>query len=343
SYDDLLIATGSSAVRPPIPGADGKRIFNHWVLDDTRGILPLLRPGASVVVVGAGFIAFTILNALVASGVQLAVVEIMPQVLPRMVDRESAALVEGWLRSRGVAVHTNARVTAIEDAADGRKRLLLAEGAPLIADVVIMATGIKPNLDWLKDSGLRINRGIVVDRQLRASAPGVYAAGDVAEGPERITGEAVVHAIEPTAMEHGRVIGAAMAGQPRPYPGSLVMNIVDVLGLEIASFGVWERADGELTVAQNNAVPLYRKYDWQGDRIVGAIMLGPSEQVWVTNDMGMIKGLVQAGTALGPWKAHLQRDPWDVRRPYVATGTTARLLPEMLLGRPSQPADAVLA
>lgn len=342
-YDDLLIATGSSAVRPPIPGADGTSIFNHWVLDDTRGILPLLRSGASVVVVGAGFIAFTILNALVARGAQLTVVEIMPQVLPRMVDRESAALVEAWLRARGVAVHTGARVTAIEDTADGRKRLLLAEGAPLVADVVIMATGIKPNLDWLKDSGLKLNRGVVVDRQLRASAPGVYAAGDVAEGPDRITGESVVHAIEPTAMEHGRIVGAAMAGQPRPYPGSLVMNIVDVLGLEIASFGAWEGAAGEVTVAKNEAVPLYRKYVWQGDRLVGAITLGPSERVWVTNDMGMLKGLVQAGTSLGAWKAHLQRDPWDVRRPYVASGTTARLLPETLLGRPSQPAEAIMA
>jgi NAD(P)H-nitrite reductase large subunit len=341
-YDDLLIATGSSAVRPPIPGVDGKNIFNHWVLSDTQGIIPQLRPGASVVIVGAGFIAFTILNALVARGAKLTVVEIMPQVLPRMVDQQSAALVESWLRARGVAVHTNARVTAIADTADGRKRLALAEGEPLVADVVIMATGIKPNLDWLKDAGLRINRGIVVDRQLRSNVPNVYAAGDVAEGPDRITGEPVVHAIEPTAMEHGRIVGAAMAGQPRPYPGSLVMNIVDVLGLEIASFGVWERADGELTVAVNEAVPLYRKYVWKDDRMVGAIMLGPSERVWVTNDMGMIKGLVQAQTPLGPWKAHLQRDPWDVRRPFIATRTTARLLPETLLGRPSQPAEAVL-
>lgn len=342
AYDDLLIATGSSAVRPPIPGVDGPRVWNHWILDDTRGLLPLLQPGAAVTVVGAGFIAFTILSALVARGVKLTVVEIMPQVLPRMVDRESATLVEQWLRARGVDVRTNTRVTAIGDTAEGRKRLVVADGHPILADAVIMATGIKPNLDWLADSGVKVSHGIVVDRNLRSSVPNVYAAGDVAEGPDRITGEPVVHAIEPTAMEHGRIVGAAMAGQARPYPGSLLMNIVDALGLEIASFGAWERAGGETTVAISRERPAYRKLVWQDDRVVGAITLGPSAEVWVTNDMGIIKGLVQAGTPLGVWKARLQRDPWDVKRPFVATHTTARLLPETLLGRPSLPADAAL-
>lgn len=338
-YDDLLIATGSSAVRPPIPGADGPHIYNQWTLADTNGLLPELRPGAAVTVVGAGFIAFTILNALVARGVTLTVVEAMPHVLPRMVDAECAGLVEAWLRGRGVTVHTGARLTAIEPNPDGGPavRLLMQTGAPILAHAVVMATGIRPNLDWLQGSGLAINRGIVVDEHLRTSAPGVYAAGDVAEGPERISGEPAVHAIQPTAMEHGRIVGAAMAGQSRCYHGSLLMNIVDVLGLEIASFGHWDRTGGETTVGIVGERPLYRRYNWEGDRIVGAITLGPSGDVWMTNDIGMLKGIVQNGTRLGPMKAHLQRDPFDLKRAFVATQTTASLLPETLLGRPTAP------
>lgn len=344
-YDDLLIATGSSAIRPPIPGAGGAHIYNQWTLADTNGLLPELRPGAAVTLVGAGFIAFTILNALVAQGATLTIVEMMPHVLPRMVDRDAALLVERWLRDRSVTLHTGARLTAIEDADDGRKRLHVDGAEPILADAVIMATGIRPNLGWLDGSGLAVNRGIVVDDHLRASAPGVYAAGDIAEGPERISGEPAVHAIQPTAMEHGRLVGAAMAGQPRPYHGSLLMNIVDVLGLEIASFGQWDRDDPsrrsgqavETTVATVEARPLYRKYLWDGDRIVGAITLGPSGDVWMTNDIGMLKGIVQNGTRLGPWKERLQQDPFDLKRVFVASQTTASLLPETLLGRPTRP------
>lgn len=336
-YDNLMIATGSSAARPPIPGVNGAHIYNQWTLADTNGLRPELKPGAHVVVVGAGFISFTILNSLIARAVKLTVVETMPRVLPRMVDADCAVLVENWLMARGVEVRTNTRITAIEDTPDGRKRLVVADGAPIEADAVVMATGIRPNLDWLSGSGLNINRGIVVDQQLRASAPSVYAAGDVAEGPERISGAPAVHAIQPTAMEHGRIVGAAFAGQPRAYPGSLLMNIVDVLGLEIASFGQWDRADLETTVATVAARPLYRKYLWSGDRLVGAITLGPSSDVWVTNDMGMLKGIVQNGAGLGPWKARLQRDPFDLKRAFVASQTTASLLPQTLLGMASQP------
>src|SRR5262249_10079235 len=143
------------------------------------------------------------------------------------------------------------------------------------------------------------------------------------------------HAIQPTATDHGRLVGSAMAGRPLPYPGSLLMNIVDVLGLEIASFGAWDRADAEATVAVNPARPLYRKLIWDGDRLAGAITLGPSNEVWATNDMGMLKGLVQAQTDLGDWADALRRDPWELKRAYVARRTTGELLPVTLLGVPS--------
>ncbi len=128
-----------------------------------------------------------------------------------------------------MAIRTDAHLQAIEDAGQ-QKRLRFQGSEDLLADLVIMATGIRTNLDWLEGSGITINRGVLVDDQLRSSVPNVYAAGDVAEGKDLITGEPAVHAIEPTAMEHGRIAGANMAGQPLAYRGSLLMNIVDVLG-----------------------------------------------------------------------------------------------------------------
>jgi NAD(P)H-nitrite reductase large subunit len=333
-YDDLLIATGSRAVRPPVAGADGPGVHSFWTLDQARGVVAEIRPGSQVVMVGAGFIAFTILNAILALGARLAIVEIAPQILPRMVDRQGAALVEAWLRRHGIDVRTGVTLAAVE-AAGGRRRLRFADGATLDADVVIMATGIRTNLEWLEGSGIRVNRGVVVDDHLRASVPDVYAAGDVAEGRDCVTGELDVHAIEPTAMEHGRVAGANMAGRDVAYRGSLLMNIVEVCHLDVASFGRWDDPAAEVVVGLRPDRPAYRKLLWHGDRLTGAMILGPSEDIWTTNDVGMLKGLVQAGTPLGTWKEHLRRNPFDVKTAFVASRTTARLLPETVLGRPS--------
>jgi NAD(P)H-nitrite reductase large subunit len=205
-----------------------------------------------------------------------------------------------------------------------------------VADVVIMATGIRTNLEWLKDSGIAIRRGIVVDDQLRSNVANVYAAGDVAEGKDMITGEAAVHAIEPTAQEHGRVVGANMAGKAVRYRGSLLANIVEVCHLDVASFGAWDDAGAEVVTGLRADRPLYRKMLFRGDRLTGAIILGPSSDIWTTNDVGMLKGLVQSGAGLGAYKAHLQKSPFDVKTAFIAARTTGRLLPETVLGRPSK-------
>jgi NAD(P)H-nitrite reductase large subunit len=251
-----------------------------------------------------------------------------------MIDATGAELVEGWLRANGVIVRTGAKLTKIEDV-KGKKRLTFERGGDLTADVVIMATGIRPNLEWLKDSGVHIRQGIVVDERLRSSVPNVYAAGDVAEGRERISGAAVVHAIEPTAQEHGRVAGANMAGKEARHKGSLNMNIVEVCHLDIASFGAWDDAKAESVTGLRKDRPAYRKLLWSGDRLSGAIILGPSSDIWTTNDVGMLKGLVQSQVSLARFKAHLGKNPFDVKPAYVAAKTAGLLLPETVLGRPS--------
>jgi NAD(P)H-nitrite reductase large subunit len=337
NYDDLLIATGSSPVRAPVPGANLPGVHSFWTLEQARGVVAQIREGTHVVMVGAGFIAFTILNAILGLKARLTVVEIAPQILPRMIDRTGAEMVERWLTRHGVAVRTGATLAEIEDVA-GTKRLRFRQGADLVADVVIMATGIRTNLDWLKDSGLRINRGILVDDHLRSNVPNIFAAGDVAESRDLVTGEPALHAIEPTAMEHGRVAGANMAGNDVAYRGSLLMNIVEVCHLDIASFGSWDDPTADAFAVARPERWAYRTLLWRGNRLTGALILGKADDVWTTNDVGMLKGLVQCGADLGKWKEHLRRNPFDVKPAFIACGTTAQLLPETVLGRRSVPA-----
>jgi len=257
-FDDCLIATGSRAAKAPIPGADGPGIHCFWTLDEAKDVVAGIAPGSRVVMVGAGFIAFTILNAILARGAKLTIVEVAPRILPRMVDDACAGIVQTWLEDHDVAVRTGATVTKIEQVG-GRRKLSFKKGAPLTADLVIMATGIRTNLEWLQGSGIEMASeapgGVIVDDHLRSSAKSVYAAGDVARGRNLITGAAEVHAIEPTAQEHGRVVGANMAGRDVAYRGSLLMNIVEVAHLDVASFGQWEDPKAEVyTALQTGAI-----------------------------------------------------------------------------------------
>jgi len=331
-FDTLLIATGSSPLKVDIPGASGPGVSNLWTLDDARAILSRIKgKKAKVVFVGAGFIGFIVLNALAKVGCELQVVEVEPQILPRMLDRRSALLATKWLEKKGIACHVGFRATEIADRS-GQKAVMLSDGKSLTGDLVVIAVGVRPNLDLVRDSGIRTNYGILVDDHLRTNVPDIYAAGDVAEGIDFSTGQPAVHAIQPTAVEHGRVAGANMAGRAVAYAGSLGMNILDVVKLQTASFGLW-RGDGkETTVVENASRPVYRKLVWDGDLIVGAIFLGPAADVALLNDMGMVKGLIQTRTPLGEWKAYVQKNPMDIRRPYVATKAAVRLLDQTLLG-----------
>jgi NAD(P)H-nitrite reductase large subunit len=337
-YDDCLIATGSRAARPSIPGADGPGVHAFWTLDEARKVIADVTPGSRVVMVGAGFIAFTILNAILARGAKLTIVEVAPRILPRMVDEACAGLVDGWLRKHGVAIRAGATLTKVEEQ-KGKRKLHFKKGDPIVADAVIMATGIRTNLEWLKGSGIEMAQdgqgGIVVDDHLRSSVPTVYAAGDVARGRNLVTGAAEVHAIEPTAQEHGRVAGANMAGRDLAYRGSLLMNIVEVCHLDIASFGQWDDAGAEVFTGLRPQRAQYRKLLFRGGRLTGAMICGPSDDIWTTNDVGILKGLVQTGVDLSAWKRHLAADPFDVKPAFMATRTTATLLPQTVLGRPS--------
>jgi NAD(P)H-nitrite reductase large subunit len=114
------------------------------------------------------------------------------------------------------------------------------------------------------------------------------------------------------------------------------MNIVEVCHLDVASFGQWEDPAAEVYTAVRPERSLYRKLLFHGGRLTGAVICGPASDIWTTNDVGMLKGLVSTQVDLSAWKAHLQRNPFDVKPAFLATHTTARLLPQTILGRPSR-------
>jgi NAD(P)H-nitrite reductase large subunit len=337
-YDNLLVATGSSAIRPRIDGADLPGVSTLWTLADTQHVLKRLKPGARVILVGAGFIGFIVLNALAKRGCGLDVVERERAVLPNMLDARGAEAVEGHLRGKNIGVHTGTTVESIRSEDDGTLVASLDRGSELRADAIILAVGVQPKIRFLEDSGLKTRHGVLVDNRMRTNVRNVYAAGDCAEGPNLLNGAQAVHAIQPTAVDHGRVAGANMAGKRVNYRGSLSLNILDVVGLQCASFGQWN-ADAETQTIANPGRPGYRKLVWDGDRVTGAILIGPSADISNLNDMGMVKGIIQTQTPLGVWKQHLRDNPLDIRRAYIGAGVAQTLLKTTLLGDDSTDRD----
>lgn len=339
TFDTLLLATGARPLRPEIPGCDLPGVLPMWTLAQAEQALAVLSPlqRPRVVLLGAGFIGFIVLNALFKRGCQLAVVERERQVLPRMLDAIGAQHVQRWLAERQVAVYTGQTVVEIRAAADGSKQVHLSGGQVLSADLVVLAVGIRPNIELATAAGLAVDQGILVNNRMQTSVPYIYAGGDVAQGPVLFSNDRQIHAIQPTAVDHGRVAGANMAGRDVTYPGSLLMNVVDVCGLQTASFGQWDSGAEHVLLINNPADKIYRKLVWKDDQIVGAIFIGRANDMGMLTDVGMVKGMIQTQARLGPWKRYLEHNPFDIRRAYVGAGVPQKLLSTTLLGMPTRP------
>jgi NAD(P)H-nitrite reductase large subunit len=310
-FDTLLIATGSSPSRPPIPGIDRPGVRACWTLADARAIMVRATQGARVLQMGAGFIGCIILEALAARGVQLTVVEMGDRMVPRMMGPTAGGMIKDWCQRKGVAVHTGARVEAIEG--DAPMRVRLSGGTQLEADLVISATGVTPNIGFLANSGITCLLGVLTDEHLQTNVPGIYAAGDCAEALDLVSGKLIVSAIQPNAADQAYVAAMNMAGRKTRLKGVTQINVLDTLGLISTSFGDWHGVPGgqhvELT---DRAAGRHLSLQFDGDVLVGCNSIG-----W-TDHVGVMRGLVEGQVHLGAWKDTLLHDPTKLMEAYLA-------------------------
>jgi len=313
-YDRLLIASGARAQRPRLPGIDLPQVLSCWTLADARALAVRVVPGARVLQMGAGFIGCIILESLKVRGPQLTVVEMGDRMVPRMMDEVAGAMIGRWCEQRGVGVRTGRCVEEISTAGE-ELRVTLDNGEALAVDVVISATGVRPNVDFLAGSGVEVAAGIVVDETMQTSVAGVYAAGDVAEAVEFGTGRRVLNAIQPNAVEQARVAALNMAGRGGRLRATFPFNVLDTLGLISASFGQWQGVSGgETAQLLDEAAYRYLRLAFDGDRLVGANSIGHTEHI------GVLRGLIQGQVRLGSWKDRLLANPLLLSEAYLARG-----------------------
>ncbi len=312
-YDRLLIATGSHPTRLPVPGIDLPNVHACWTLEDARKIAQKSSPGARVLQIGAGFIGCIILEALVARGVQLTVVEAGDRMVPRMMTLGAGTMIKKWVEAKGVRVLTNARVEAIEGGDGAVMRARLSTGDVIECDLIIAAAGVRPNIGFLSGSGIATDVGVLVDERMQTNDPAVFAAGDVAEGIEFSTGKRLVNAIQPNAADQARIAGLNMVGKSPVSQGAMSINVLDTLGLISSSFGAWEGVEGGQSVEiVDEGQFRYLSLQFKGDVLIGATSIGLTEHV------GILRGLIQTRVRLGEWKDELLRDPMRIKEAYLA-------------------------
>lgn len=306
AYDNLLVASGSHALMPPMPGTDLQGIYPCITNVDATQIDAAIPRTKEAVVIGAGLIGIQVVDAFARRGLKTTVIEQMPHVMPAMADAVSAAMAEGELRTTGVTVRCGVRATELLGNDGQITGVRVESGEVLPCQLLVMAAGVAPNIDFLDGTGVTIHRGVSVDAYQRTSLEGIYAAGDVAETVDMFSGERAMNAIWPEALNQGRTAGLNMAGVATAYEGSMAMNVTTVIDTPIASIGLWNPPDGEpyqIREVRDDLKRIYRKLVFTGEQLVGAMLVGMIE------DAGILHNMIRTRTTFTLTPDHLAPAP----------------------------------
>jgi nitrite reductase (NADH) large subunit len=268
-YDKLLLANGSHSFIPPIPGSDLPGVFALRSIQDARDIRKWAETSSQIILIGGGVLGLEAGNGLRKLGKDVTVIEVLPRLLPMQLDVEAASRLQAMLEEMGFSFRLGTKTTSItgKGFAEG---VSLDDGQSLPADLVLISAGVRPNLDLARQMDLELNKGIKVDAFLQTSRQDVYAAGDVTEFQDRVYG------IWPAAEDQGRIAGRNMAGKQEPYHGTVMSNILKVVGIDLASAGEID-VDGQYESRVHSDNDLYRKIVLQENKIIGCIMLGSTK------------------------------------------------------------------
>ncbi|CAM2078763.1 MAG: CoA-disulfide reductase [Clostridium sp.] len=248
SYDKLMIASGARAIIPPIKNIDLENVVTLKSMDDGNKLRELMANDEykKVAIIGAGFIGLEAVEAAKHRGKEVTVIQLQDRVLQEVFDKDITDLLEEELRESGVNLLLSE--TVVELIGDGKVSKVKTDKREIDADIVILATGVKPNTDFLKADEIKMlrNGAIVVDSYGRTSVEDVYSAGDCATINNLITGKEAYVPLATGANKLGRIVGENLAGQNNSFQGSMASSCIKVMNMEAARTGLSEKEVKEL-------------------------------------------------------------------------------------------------
>lgn len=292
-FSKLVLATGSSALRLKLPGADLRGVHTFRDSRDVNRLLDLAGEKKRVVVIGGGLLGLEAAYGLAKAGAQVTLLHLMDRLMERQLDAAAASLLKRLVEEKGIDVILGANTDRIlgTDCVEG---VTLADGRTIAADAVIFAAGIQPNAALAKESGIGINRGIVVDDNMKTSVDGVFALGECAEHRGTCYG-----LVEP-AYEQARVLAGHLAGLSPIYSGSIVSTNLKVSGVNVFSAGDFMGGDGTEAIVLNDAkFGVYKKLVIANGALTGAVLVGD------TRDALWYLELIRAGGSIAAMRGDL--------------------------------------
>ena len=298
-YDKLVLATGGSPIELPIPGKELNHVFRMWQPEDAlamRSFILEKKPRRGVII-GGGLIGIEMTEALVRQGLKVSVVEMLPFILPGLLDEEVATYLNRYLRMKGVDVRCSTRVTRIEGDDQGNVQKVITEKGDIPADLVLISVGVRPNSKLAKEAGLEVGEmgDIRANEYLQTNDPDIYAGGDCVQNIHLLTGKAVFAPMGSTANKHGRLIANNIMGYGERFKGILSTAVVKVFDYNVGKSGLTESQAREAgfevvtTLVPSSDIPHYYPTkrplllkliaDRKTRKILGIQGVGPGEVV----------------------------------------------------------------
>src|SRR3989338_5543419 len=270
NYDLLLLATGSNAFVPPIEGVSKEGVFTFRNMTDTNRILESCKSSKHAVVIGGGLLGLEAARGILNQGVRVTVVHLMDRLMDVQLDTVGGFFLKREIEKLGISVllSTNTAKIMGEKRVDG---VMFKDGSIVEADMVVIACGIRPNVELAKKAGLTVNKGIVVNDFMETSDPDIFAVGECVEHRGKIYG------LVAPLYDQGRVLAATITGDKGPlYEGSVLATKLKVMGIELFSAGDFkaEESDNEVVAYQDHAFGVYKKAVIHKNRLVGTILIG---------------------------------------------------------------------
>ena len=341
AWEKLLLATGGLPIVPQIEGIGRRGVFTFTTLDDAKAIDKFLTGTSRAVVIGGGLIGVSVTEALVKRGARVTVVEMKERILNTMLDEETSALEEAALRRAGVNIvtgHTVVEINGDSSPTATVSSVTLDDGSQTPCNLVVVAIGVRPRTELVSDTGIKTNRGLIVNHYMATSCPHIYACGDAAEAYDFIYNENRLTPIWPNAYLGGRVVGSNMAGILTEYSGGTAMNSLKYFGVDIVSAGMVTPADDSYQVVSQKNGNTSHKVVLKDGLVMGMVFAGNIEK------SGIVFSLMRDKVNVEEFKEALVADdfslaslPEEIWRERLAIPETASPVTS-----PDQPEEIVL-
>ncbi|MFH1798479.1 MAG: FAD-dependent oxidoreductase [Candidatus Omnitrophota bacterium] len=328
SFDKLLIATGGTPIIPEIKGGKAAGVFTFITLSDALKIEKHIEHSKvkNAIIIGGGLIGLKAAEALMELKIKTSIVELADRVLSNALDKTASGIIENILKKSECQLIANNTVVELKSKNNKVSEAVLKDGQKIPADLVILAIGVRPNLELVKNSVIKSKKGILVDSHMRTSAKDIYASGDCGEAGNQVL------AIWPEAVKQGKIAGFNMAlrqgsgqaGARKEYKGGFLMNSVELCGVPIISVGEssGEGKPGKSLVYYDEKKPIYKKIVLENGRIKGALFVGKIDRA------GIYTGLIKDKIDTTDFKDNLLKEdfglinlPKEYRKHLVKGGT----------------------